>query len=274
MYESYWGLLRPPFQNKSSVAFYYPGEMHQAALLKLKYLVESRLGAGLLTGGMGYGKTLLAEVLRTDILAERYRVVHVLFPKLSPAEFLAYLADELEPSDDSDGSQQSLDRTLRRVERILREQTRNGSPVVLLVDEAQLIEDRELFQTLQLLLNYRQRPEIDLTLILIGDWTLGPHVDRVGALADRIAVRCTLRPLSAHETAEYVLHRLKSAGATQGIFDQDALDAVFEISGGVPLRINRLCDVALLVGFADQARSLSAALIESVADEVGLPTAA
>ena len=64
------------------------------------------------------------------------------------------------------------------------------------------------------------------------------------------------------------LHRLETAGRTERIFEDDALAVIFELSGGVPRRINRLCDLALLVGYADELKTLSAAEIEAVGEEL------
>ena len=64
MYETYWRLKQKPFENAADPRFYYPAESHQAALLKLRYAIENRRGAGLLVGPSGSGKTLVTTMLR------------------------------------------------------------------------------------------------------------------------------------------------------------------------------------------------------------------
>jgi general secretion pathway protein A len=88
------------------------------------------------------------------------------------------------------------------------------------------------------------------------------------AFEDRLAVKCLLRPLSLDETISYVSHRMTAAGARREIFTHDALDALYHTTGGNPRRINRLCDLALLIGFAEELRTLGAAHIDAVAGEL------
>ncbi len=98
MYESYWQLRQRPFENNADPQFYYPGESHQAALLKLRYAVENRRGGALLAGASGSGKTLLTNMLRA-VLGENFApFVHLVFPQMATPELLAYLADELDGS--------------------------------------------------------------------------------------------------------------------------------------------------------------------------------
>ena len=77
-----------------------------------------------------------------------------------------------------------------------------------------------------------------------------------------------LRALSHDETHSYVQHRLQAVGGAADLFDSDALDTVHAISQGVPRDINRLCDLALLLGFADEAQRIDAERIEAVAREL------
>jgi len=96
MYETYWQLDQKPFENYADPRFYYPGESPQGALLKLRYAVENRRGGALLAGASGTGKTLILTMLR-GLLGEIYTpFVHLVFPQMSTADLLGYLADALE----------------------------------------------------------------------------------------------------------------------------------------------------------------------------------
>ena len=90
----------------------------------------------------------------------------------------------------------------------------------------------------------------------------------MGQLEERLAVKCLIRPLSTEETTSYVSCRLEAAGATRPIFSPKAMQPLYELSGGIPRRINRLCDLALLVGFADESTEISAEQVEAVAEEL------
>ena len=84
----------------------------------------------------------------------------------------------------------------------------------------------------------------------------------------RLNVKCLLRPFNLEETVSYVNHRLISAGATQEIFTSEALATLHQLSGGIPRKINRLCDLALLIGFAEEQLRINAPQIEAVCNEL------
>jgi len=269
VYESYWDLSRNPFDNDCSPRFYFGTQTHQAALLKLLYLIENRKGLGMLVGSTGSGKSFLTQVLAEKVGETQGPFVHLVFPQLSSAELLAYLAVELGANESAvDSRVVGLDRTLREIERLLSGFTQQGQHPVIVIDEAHLIDDVDVFQALRLLLNFQQPGKLQFTLLLSGQPELLSHVRRLGALEERLTIKCVLRALSLEETMDYVNFRLEAAGAKRQLFDDAALLAVYELSGGVPRRINRICDLALLVGFADESRSISSPQVEAVSEEL------
>lgn len=269
MYESYWQLQHNPFDDDAELSGFYRSATHQATLLKLRYLIENGKGAGLLAGATGIGKSFLIQVLGRQLADAFGPFVHLVFPQMSAAELLAYLAVELGGAIDGAGREPAgLDRTIREIERQLRQFTEQGRHPVIVVDEAHLIEDLQVFQALRLLLNFQQRGDIRFSLIFAGQNELLNAVRRLGQLEERLVVKCLLRPLTADETIAYVSCRLEAAGASRPIFDPAAMQPLHELSGGVPRRINRLCDLALLVGFADESTTISAAQVEAVAEEL------
>lgn len=275
MYEQHWGLKRLPFRNVPEAEFFFRSDSHAAALLKLRYMVENRLRGGLLLGGSGIGKTCLVKLLAHQFPENFGPVAHLIFPQLSVTEMLAWIAIELGAEEKSLTADESgLDRSVRQIERQLIALTERGRRPMIVIDEAHLIDDPQVLQALCLLLNCGDRPEIEMTLLLVGDWMLSARIGRIGSFDDRIAVRSVLTPLTLNECAGYVGHRLNSAGAKKPIFDASALQAIFAITGGVPRKINHLCDLALLVGFADNKRSISANDVETVAAELSVGAAA
>ena len=267
MYQSYWKLNDRPFQNDADPEFFFRGQTHQAALLKLRYAVEHRLGAAMLTGGVGYGKSYLIQTLAAELSEAHRPVIRLVFPQLSPSEFLSWLAVELGVSPET-AETGRLDQTLRNLEGQLQKWTAKGQSPTIIIDEAHTIPSPAVLQTIQLLLNYQQQSGIDFTLILVGDRPLVSQVGRWAALDERIPIRSMLQPLSRQETAAYVKHRLAAAGRKEPVFDESAFGSLFELSGGVPRRINRLCDMALLVGYADQLPLITAQEMEAVGEEI------
>lgn len=156
---------------------------------------------------------------------------------------------------------------LRATERRLRNLTSSAQYPVLIVDEAHVL-DAEQLQALQLLLNLDDGIGIRMSLILSGHVELLPRVQRVGGLESRVAARCALPPLTAAETADYIRHRLQVAGRPTCPFNAGALAAIAELSQGVPRRINQVCDLALLIGYADRLREITSLDIEAAAAEL------
>jgi general secretion pathway protein A len=265
MYETYWQLDHKPFENAADARFFFPGESHQSALLKLRYAVENRRGGALLCGAAGTGKTYLVSMLR-ESLGERYTpFVHLVYPQMTPAELMAYLADEL---DGGANEGQSVPESIRRIQAALRANAAQGRHAVIAIDEAHLLESSPMLETLRMLLNFGPEGSSGMTLLLIGQPGILPVLDRTPQLEERLGVKCLLRPFTASETGQYVNHRLQLAGAARAIVEDEAVPTLFELTRGIPRQINRLCDLALLVGFAEEQATLTAAHFEAVCREL------
>lgn len=267
MYESHWRLKQRPFENCSDPGFYFPGEAHQAALLKLRYAVENHRGGAILAGPSGTGKTLLVAMLRTVLAPRCAPVVHLVFPQMPTDQLLAYAAGEL-TGESATHPTADLHLTIRRIERFLTANTQRGQHAVLVVDEAHLLDDPSTWEALRLLMNFETAGQPGLTLVISGQPAILPILDRIPQLDERLGVKCLLRPLTQAETAEYVVHRLRTAGGDPGIFEPPALAEIHRLAQGIPRRINRLCDLALLIGYAEQRTTLSAEPLESIHDEL------
>lgn len=268
MYQTYWELQHAPFNNDGDPRFFVATDTHQSGLLKLRYLIENRKQVGVLVGATGTGKSYLLQALAGQLAETNRPLVRLAFPQMSSAELLAYLAIEMGGDAAQIGSSPGgVDRTVRELQRLLALAAAEERHPLILVDEAHLIDDLQVFQTLRLLLNFQQ-PQPSFTLILSGQRELLAQLRRIGEFEERLAVKCLLRPLNLEETLQYITHRLEVAGARRDIFEPTALTTIFEVTGGNPRRINRVCDLALLVGFAEESKSLSAEQVEAVASEL------
>lgn len=272
MYEAYWQLHSRPFEDCADARFYYPSEVHQGALLKLRYAVENHRGAALLAGAAGVGKTLLVNSLKRQLGESFSPFVHVVFPKMSQRELLAYLAAELGALKGG-ASVGAVDESVRRLQQFFLDNTRRECHAVIAIDEAQLLLNTEALDTLQLLLNFETPTQPPLTLILVGQPQLLPALGRLPSLEARLGVKCLLRPLGLEETASYVNHRMTAAGAAREIFTAEALTTLHHLTGGNPRRVNRLCDLALLIGYAEEQVRINSPQIEAVSNELLAVTA-
>lgn len=270
MYEIHWQLAARPFDHSADARFYYPGESQQGALLKLRYALENRRGAALLAGAAGLGKTLLAQTLTRQLGESLSPRVHLVFPQMPPGQLLAYLADQLGAGG---GPSLTIEQSLRRIETRLRENAKAGKHAVIVIDEAHLLDDVQCLETIRLLLNLEHEARPLASFLLTGQTALLVAIDRMPDLEERLAVKCLLRRFKPEETMGYIQHRLTAAGAKRSIFTDRALEAIHQETLGIPRRINRLCDLALLVGFAEELTSIGPDQIGAISEELAGATA-
>ena len=265
MFLEYWGLSKQPFINVPDPEFLFPSSGHEEAYLRLIYVIQGRRGAALLSGDIGCGKTLLSRALVKKLPPQRYDIALVTSPTLSSGEFLREIVYQFEGKDGNHTNQQKLD-TLHAINHRMMTNYRNGKDSIVIVDEAHLImEEREILEELRLLLNCQLDDRFLLTLILIGQPELEEKIKRVPALDQRIAIKCSLQPLTHQETSEYVSFRTKKAGANRQIFSEAAIERIYHVSQGIPRRINNICDVSLLLGYVRKATIIDEETVESAA---------
>ena len=244
MYEAHFGLKERPFRETVSPSAYVALPSHERALRRLRYGLEPGRGLAVLFGPGGSGKTMLARRL---VSLWPGPAVHVTFPALPPAELVAHLAEEF---GDSAVTPASLSGALRLLQSQLARLVAQSRRPLVIIDEAHLIAETTTFEALRLLLNFANDGTPDLSLLLLG----GAEVllDLPPALADRLPARCLIGPLTAEETSSYVLGRLAAAGAQNCLFSPEALNALHHHGSGLPRRLNRVADLALLIAYAQE----------------------
>jgi len=270
MYEAHWGLREKPFENVPDPRFLFCSAEHEEALARLRYAVTARKGAAMLTGDYGTGKTLLSRVLLGELRGDcHYQLALLTYPKLTGTQFLRELVYQLtgeEPRGDKT-------RVLHALERRLEENADGGLDTVVLIDEAQAIASKVLFEEIRLLLNFQREDRFLLSLIFLGQPELKEKVDALPQLKQRLAIRYHLRSLSPDEVSRYVGHRLGVAGTRRDIFSPETLRRVAHYSGGRPRSINNVCDLALVVGAARGLAGVELDLIcEVISDLEGGPS--
>jgi general secretion pathway protein A len=267
MYEAYWQLSEPPFDNSPNPKFFYLSPEHEEALVRLVYTVRHRKGCGMLTGEYGCGKTTLSRALIHRLEAERYEIGLLTNPRWDAVDFLREALYQL----GAETSERRKPELLHMLNDLFFRNYREGRDTVIIVDEAQLIEDEGLLEELRLLMNFQTDDRFLVTVLLIGSPELREKVRRLKHLDQRITIRYHLNTLDYAHTAGYVTHRLKMAGRTAPIFTDDALRLIFDFTRGTPREINRVCDVAMLVGYTKRVREIGERIVaEVIKDMVGV----
>jgi len=155
---------------------------------------------------------------------------------------------------------------------VLINNARDGKDSIIIIDEAHVIEDVQIFESLRLLLNFQLPDRFLLTLILSGQPELREKIDLNKQLEQRIAIKCHLTNLDLKDTLGYISHRLKVAGREQPIFTKEAMESIYEHTGGIPRRINRLCDICLLSSFSANLNQIDKTVVEEEARALGAKT--
>ena len=272
MYESYWNLSEKPFLQRIAPGRQYRSQSQQAASLRLKYCIDNGLGLGLLIGQAGTGKSSL---LRSFSPTDYHPLVHVVFSLLDAPELLRVIASELK-ADLSTAALAAMttDALLHSIRSSLRQNTSSGHHTLICIDDAHQLGDQVLTSVVQPLMNMSDIDDsIEMSLLLAGQPILSSRLRKHAQISDRIAVTAAVQGFTLTETTDYIRTAVAAAGGDPTIFSEAASARLFEVTGGNPRRLNRLADMALLVGYADQLRQINDAEIDAISHEL-MPAAA
>lgn len=263
MYQDYWGLRQPPFRD-GGPANYLPTTVHEEALARLQYLVDSRHRLGLLLGPSGSGKSLVLEVFATQLRAAGCQVANVNLLGRETHEALWHTAAGWGLNPDRAAPPLELWRLIG--DRLIENRWQH-LPTVALFDDADEAPADVLGQVLRLA---HCEPAADTPLIVV----LAASTDRLSYLGRRLLELAELRiDLSAWDlidTEQYVCRSLERAGRTAPTFGNDAIVRLHELTQGVARRVGLLAELALLASAAGGLPLIDAHTVEAVYDELGV----
>ena len=269
MYASFFGLKQSPFSIAPDPRYLYMSERHREALAHLLYGVQGGGGFVLLSGEIGAGKTTVCRCFLEQVPVG-CQVAYIFNPQLTVIELLQTVCDEFGIVVAPGTGPVTVKTFVDALNAHLLAAHAQGRHCVLIIDEAQHLS-AEVLEQLRLLTNLETSERKLLQIMLIGQPELrsllaGPGLEQ---LAQRVIARYHLGPLSAAETAAYVAHRLAVAGLSGAMpFDPAALRRIHSLTGGVPRRINLLCDRALLGAFAEGQARVGQRIVDRAASEV------
>ncbi|WP_372760384.1 ExeA family protein [Pseudoalteromonas sp.] len=265
MYLSYFGLREKPFSISPNPHYLFLSERHKEALAHLTYGLGEDGGFVLLTGEVGTGKTTITRSM-LEQLPENTQLAMIHNPALSELELLASICDEL--SINYDTRHASLKSLTDIIKKHLEANNKAGGHTILIIDEAQLLAP-DVLEQLRLLTNIETDHKKLLQIVLVGQPELQELLKRneLRQLAQRITARYHLLPLTQGQTVAYIKHRLHVAGCDQALFSLDAMQAVHQVTGGVPRLMNLVCERALVGAFAKQQHIIDSNIIKKSASE-------
>ncbi|MBU0986610.1 MAG: AAA family ATPase [Proteobacteria bacterium] len=264
MYLEYWGLKDPPFANVPDQNLFFQSNQHEEALVRLLYAVEHRKGVAMLTGEVGSGKTTISRVLVNRLPKDRFEVRTIVNPALDSLDLNRAILLELGERVD----EESKTILLARLKNRLIHNAEQNLNTVLIIDEAHTIRDQSSFEELRMLLNLQSEHQFLITLIIMGQPPLKQKIFDLKPLRERIAIKYDLTPLDVKDTMRYILFRLKNAGAVRGIFTKEAVYGVYDYSGGIPLRINNVCERSMLIGMMMKATVIGKKIVHDAIEDL------
>ena len=244
----------------------YMSQRHQEGLAHLLYGIEFGGGFVALTGEVGTGKTTLCHCLLKQ-LPENIDLALILNSRLNALELVATLCDELGISYDKKTN--SLKYLIDLLNQHLLLTHAKGRQTVLLIDEAQNL-NMEVLEQLRLLTNLETTKTKLLRIILVGQPELKELLQRqdLRQLNQRITARYHLLPLSRKETRAYISHRLKVSHGNVDLFNDAAINRIYQLTQGIPRLINLLCDRSLLGAYATHVYKINSKIITDAATEI------
>ncbi|MCB1960104.1 MAG: XrtA-associated ATPase [Rhodocyclaceae bacterium] len=267
MYESYYKLSGKPFQLNPDPAFFFGSRGHRRAMAYLEYGLHQNEGFIVITGEIGAGKTTLVRSLLQQLDSSKVVAAQLVSTQIDADDILRLVAAAFGvPS-------KNLDKAglLLALETFLVSVTAAGKRALLVVDEAQNLTPRAV-EELRMLSNFQLEDHALLQSFLIGqpefrDIMQSPEMQQ---LRQRVIASYHLGPLDVEETKAYIEHRLKHVGWTPDSpsFSADAFEDIYRASGGIPRRVNTLCDRLLLAGFLAEKLALTAAEVGEVVAEM------
>jgi general secretion pathway protein A len=266
MYESFYGLTGKPFQLNPDPTFYFGSKQHRRAMAYLEYGMHQNEGFIVITGEVGAGKTTIVRSLLDKLGSSQVLAAHLVSTQLDAEDILSLVVGAFGVR--AKGSAKSD--VLMSLEAFLVSAAAQKKRCLLVVDEAQNLTTRAV-EELRMLSNFQLGSQSVLQTFLIGqpefrDILQSPDMLQ---LRQRIIASCHISAMDREETQGYIEHRLKCVGATDSpSFDEGAFDAIFEASGGIPRRINSLCDRLLLAGLLSEKRSFVREDVQEVAAEI------
>ncbi len=266
MYETQFGLSAPPFQLSPDPAFYFDSKGHSHALAYLKFGAYQGEGFIVVTGDIGAGKTTLVRTLLGDLNPEQVVAAQVVSTQLESGDLLRSIATAFGiPNAASTKSQ-----LISTLEAFLLQVAASGRRALLVIDEAQNLAP-EAIEEMRMLSNFQLENQALLQSFLVGQPELRRLLESksMEQFRQRVIASCHLGPMDHVETRAYVEHRLHHVGwQDRPHFDEAAFEAIHRWTGGIPRRINLLCNRLLLAAYLGGEETVSQATVDNVASEL------
>ena len=267
-YLEYYKLSEHPFSNVVDSRFYYDSPQQSAAITKLKYAIDTKKGLAVVIGNIGAGKTTLARKLLEELDEEHYEaaLLVIIHASVSSEWLFKKFAIQLGVKNIREDKIELISEIYRRLAEISEE----GKKAVVLMDEVQMLNSREIMEEFRGLLNMESPDGKLVNFIFFGLPDLDHVLSLDEPLKQRVAIRIRLDAFTQENARDYIKHRLKVAGCSNDIFSDKSIQLIWKYSNGSPRLINTICDNALLEGYLFKNPIIDESTIKTVAVDLGM----
>ncbi len=252
IYADFYGLRGRPFHVTADPRNLFLSDGHKEALAAIIHGVRSGKGFVVVTGEVGIGKTTVLRAALDQLSGEKLKLIYILYPQITVEELFRQISEAL-------GEPVTGPVDVAHLMELLIEQYRQGTSVVVVIDEAQRLAV-EVLESLRLLSNFETEDDKLVQTVLLGQPELEEMLARhdMRQFRSRVAFWVRIKALSWRDSHLYVAHRLRQVGGEpRELFSSAALDYIVRQARGFPRSLNIYCDNALITGFGYQAKPVT-----------------
>ncbi len=264
-YRTFFGLSREPFGSELSLSEIL--KTPELLNVKERFDYAIRLGAmALVTGEIGSGKSTALRYAAGHLHPSEYRTLYITASSGSILELYRQLLSEL-AIEHTSTSRAIMTRLIKsEIQQLVQGKKLK---VLLIIDEASLLR-LEVFAELHTIAQFEQDSKPWLPIILAGQNNL---IDKLMyrtsmPLASRVVARSYLEGVNRQEMEQYLAHHLSIAGLRQTPFDQAAITAIHQGSGGLFRKANHLARGAMIAAAKEKSTTVTAEHVRLAATEI------
>jgi type II secretory pathway predicted ATPase ExeA len=245
--QAFWGFSKMPFGKQLAPSMLHRHAAHGEAVARITWTISEH-ALGVITGEVGVGKTVALRSALASLDASRHTVIYLPNPSVGVRGINHAIVAAL------GGIPKTHHATLvpQAMDALATEQAERGRTPVLVIDEAHMLDPRQL-EAIRMLTNHDYDSRSHLACLLIGQPTLRRRVKLgiLAALDQRIALRYAMPGMTDQETAAYLRHHIALAGRSDTLFSDDAAALIHTTARGLPRAVNNLAIQSLIAAYAD-----------------------
>jgi len=260
MFTTYFKMVEQPFAERIPVKQILQHDRLTQGLARLQYMLCQGTIA-LITGMTGVGKSVLIKLFLANLPQNQYLPVYIHFTHIKAAGLLNLIVRKL-----GEKPQRAKE---QRYQQLVDKAQKINSTVILIIDEAHLLES-EALTDMRLLVSSAIDSAPPVKIVMAGQEKLNDLIKMTSHadLAQRVSVHCRLTSLTKAQTAAYIDFQMKCSGASEKIFEPEVKDLIHEYANGIPRQINNIAIACLINASINKTQKISLDILNQTMPEL------